>query len=88
MPHAFITATTLDSCSVLTLSNRYGLFSYHPNKDTATNLFTLSSNDFLSDNYIYCSSTLFNRYYTLGSLNKGAMLFDKNGAVFTAVQRE
>jgi len=56
-----------------------GLYLFQPNTDASAKKFNISDSDFISDNNIYSASVFQNDEFVLGSLKKGAILFDKQG---------
>jgi len=56
-----------------------GVYLFQPNTDVPAKKFNISDSYFIPDNNIYSASEFQNDKFVLGSLNKGAILLDKQG---------
>jgi len=79
--HSFRTVTPFSDKTLLIPTRTESLYIYHPDKDTIPKVFAISNNDFFVDNNIYSSSLFQKKHFVIGSLNKGALLFNKQGRV-------
>ncbi len=77
----FRVALSYNSNTLLIPSRNEGLFLYQPDKDNIPLSFSLSNKEFFIDNYIVNASMFQEEYFVAGSINKGAILFDKQGMV-------
>src|SRR5665647_1588682 len=64
-----------------------GVYLFQPNTDVPAKKFNISDSDFISDNNIYSASVFQNDKFVLGSLKKGAILFDKQGKTLQHYQK-
>ncbi|RPH25060.1 MAG: hypothetical protein EHM93_20155, partial [Bacteroidales bacterium] len=75
------------NATTLLIPTRYeGLYLFQPSKDTLPQKFTISDKNFTADNTIYSASIFQKKYFVLGSITKGALLFDKQGVVLQHYQ--
>ncbi|MCX6238728.1 MAG: ATP-binding protein [Bacteroidia bacterium] len=57
-----------------------------PDKDEILQPFTITNNDFVTDNDIYKATEIQHQYYILNSFKKGALLIDKSGKALQQYQ--
>ncbi len=79
--NAFKVAQPFNKSTMLIATRGQNLLLYKPEIDSLPIPFSLSKPEFLKDNYIYSNTSLDNNYLMLGSINAGAILFDKQGKV-------
>ncbi|MCX6221183.1 MAG: ATP-binding protein [Bacteroidia bacterium] len=72
--------------TVLIPTRTNGLYLFQPNTDASAKNFYIWDSDFIHDNNIYSASAFQNEKFVLGSLKKGAILFDKQGKVLQHYQ--
>lgn len=77
----FRAALPFNDHSLLIPTRTEGLYIYQPEKDTTLKPFTLSNNDFILDNNIYNASLFQKENFVLASINKGTLLFDRQGKI-------
>lgn len=82
----FRTALPFDSTTLLVPTRTEGLYLYSTNKDITPKPFPISDKEFLSNNNIFTALSMQNNYFVLGSVNKGAVLLNKQGTILQHYQ--
>lgn len=79
--NVFRAALPFNANTMLIPTRTEGIYLYQPEKDTIPKVFNLTNKDFLQDNNIYNASLFQKDFFALASINKGALLFDKQGKI-------